>query len=59
MRVLLTVENTMEEIVQVQRKHQITIPKKIREELGIKEGDRLVWIYKNGELILKKGKIIY
>jgi len=35
-------------------KGQITIPKEIREKLGLKKGDKLVLIEKDGNLILRK-----
>ena len=35
-------------------KGQITIPKEIREKLGLKKGDKLVLVEKNGNVILRK-----
>lgn len=35
-------------------KGQITIPKEIREKLGLKKGDKLVLIEKDGNVILRK-----
>lgn len=35
-------------------KGQITIPKEIRETLGVKYGDRVDFIEKNGEIVLKR-----
>lgn len=32
------------------RKGQTTIPVKFREQLGLEEGDRLIWTYSDGEL---------
>ena len=42
----------MEEVV-VTRKYQVTIPKRIREELGIKIGDRLLVKIEDGKIILE------
>lgn len=38
----------------VTRKHQITVPKEIRESMSIEEGDYLALITNGEELILKK-----
>ena len=35
-------------------KGQITIPKEIREKLGLKKGDKLVLLEKDGNVILRK-----
>lgn len=35
-------------------KGQITIPKEIREKLGLKKGDKLVLVEKDGNVILRK-----
>lgn len=45
--------------VKVLPKGQITIPKKIREYLDIKEGDTLVLEESKGNIIVKKGKTIH
>ncbi|RLE78763.1 MAG: AbrB family transcriptional regulator [Thermoprotei archaeon] len=44
----------MEEIVKVTRKGQITIPKSIRDLLGIEEGDLLSVREEGGKIILVK-----
>ncbi len=41
-------------ITRVTRKFQITVPKKVREALSIKEGDYLAAIISGDEIILKK-----
>ncbi|MFW6196887.1 MAG: AbrB/MazE/SpoVT family DNA-binding domain-containing protein [Thermoplasmatota archaeon] len=41
-------------VSKVTRKHQITVPKEIRESMSIKEGDYLALITNGEELILKK-----
>ncbi len=38
------------EIVKVSKKYQVPIPEKLRRETGIKPGDRMVAIVKNGIL---------
>ncbi|MBI5207150.1 MAG: AbrB/MazE/SpoVT family DNA-binding domain-containing protein [Candidatus Firestonebacteria bacterium] len=40
-------------------KGQITLPKKIRKDLNIKEGDTLIVEKIDHELIIKKGKTIF
>ncbi len=45
-------------VVKVLPKGQITLPKKIREELGIEEGDVLILENKGGRIELKKAKTI-
>lgn len=45
--------------VKVLPKGQITLPKKIRESLDIKEGDILTIEKTDSEVILKKGKTIH
>jgi len=45
--------------VKVLPKGQITLPKEIRKDLNIKEGDTLVVEKKDGDIILRKGKTIF
>ena len=33
---------------------QTQIPKEIRERLNIKDGDKIVWYEKNGDIVVKK-----
>ncbi len=42
------------DIVVVTRKFQITLTKDVRNKLGIKEGDKVVFIEKDGEIIIRK-----
>lgn len=44
----------MMEILHVSSKGQVVIPEKVREELNIQAGTKLVLIEKDGTLILKK-----
>lgn len=41
-------------VVTVTRNSQVTIPKKIRESLGIKEGDKIIMRVEEGKVILEK-----
>jgi AbrB family looped-hinge helix DNA binding protein len=42
-------------MVKVTRKYQVTIPKEVREELGIKIGDEVVFVKnERGEFVIKK-----
>ena len=45
--------------VKVLPKGQITIPKKIRKHMDIKEGDTLLLEESDGDIVLKKGKTIH
>jgi len=49
----------MMKAVKVSPKGQITLPKEIRKDLNIKEGDTLVVEKKDGDIILRKGKTIF
>lgn len=44
----------------ITRKGQVTIPKEIRDQLGMKEGERVVFALRGGEVFLKvlKGTIL-
>ena len=44
----------------VTRKGQITIPKAIRDRLGVKEGDKVVFVLRGEEVVLKviRGSIL-
>jgi len=41
-------------ISSISSKGQVTIPKKIREELGIKEGDKVIFLLDGDRAIIKK-----
>ncbi len=43
----------------VSKKYQITLTKEVREKLGIKEGDKVVFVEKNGDIVIKKAKITF
>jgi len=42
------------QVIQVGKKNTIYLPKKVVEELGIKEGDKLILKVEGDEIILKK-----
>jgi len=44
---------------QINNKGQITVPKRVREILDVEEGSYIIFIEKDGEIIIRKGKIIY
>ncbi len=41
-------------IVKITRNYQVTIPKQIREKLGLKEGDRVEIYWEEDKIIIKK-----
>ena len=44
----------MMDIVVVTRKFQITLTKEVRTKLGVREGDKIVFVEKDGEIIIRK-----
>jgi AbrB family looped-hinge helix DNA binding protein len=42
------------ETTRVTRKGQVTIPKKLREEYGLEEGDRVVWVRGDDGITVRK-----
>jgi len=45
--------------VKILPKGQITLPKEVREDLGLRVGDTLLLEESRGEIVLKKGKTIF
>lgn len=39
-------------------KGQVTVPKAIRERLGLQEGDRVAFVEEDGQVVLKKASVI-
>ncbi len=39
-------------------KYQVTIPKEIREKIGLKQKDRLQFVAKNGQVYIKRAETI-
>ncbi|HMK94047.1 MAG TPA: AbrB/MazE/SpoVT family DNA-binding domain-containing protein [Candidatus Limnocylindrales bacterium] len=46
----------MEDIVKVSSKGQIVIPKEVRKKLGVKSGEKLVVLTRDGDILLRKVK---
>jgi AbrB family looped-hinge helix DNA binding protein len=44
------------ETTRVTRKGQVTIPKELREEYGLEEGDRVVWLRGEDGITVRKTK---
>lgn len=44
----------MLDIVVVTRKFQVTLTKEVRNRLEIKEGDKIVFVEKDGEIVIRK-----
>lgn len=45
-------------ITKISSKNQVTIPKEVRQYLGVKEGDQLNWVpAPDGEVIIKKADV--
>ncbi len=42
------------DVVKVTRKYQITLTKDVREKLKVKEGDKIMFIEKDGEIVIRK-----
>jgi antitoxin PrlF len=44
----------IEDIIKVSAKGQIVIPKEIRKKLGVKGGEKLLVLTRNGDILLRK-----
>ena len=44
----------MNQLSKLTTKYQATIPKEVRTKLGLKAGDRLMFVEKDGEMTIKK-----
>ena len=40
-------------------KNQITLPKRVREKLGLKPNDTIVFIEKDGEIVIRRAELSY
>jgi AbrB family looped-hinge helix DNA binding protein len=40
-------------IAKVSRKNQVVLPKEVREQLGVKAGDNLLFVVREGEVIVR------
>lgn len=50
--------NRIIQISKVTSNRQVTIPKEVMKKLKLKVGDNILWIERNRNIIVKKGKIV-
>lgn len=43
----------------IREKGQITMPQKVREYLGLKQGDKISIIIENGKILIKKAEMVH
>jgi AbrB family looped-hinge helix DNA binding protein len=48
----------IEDIIKVSSKGQIVIPREVRKKLGVKGGEKLLVLTRNGDILLRKTKQI-
>jgi AbrB family looped-hinge helix DNA binding protein len=48
----------IEDIIKVSAKGQIVIPREVRKKLGVKSGEKLLVLTRNGDILLRKTKEI-
>ncbi len=46
----------IEDIIKVSSKGQVVIPKEVRKKLGVKGGEKLLVLTRNGDILLRKTK---
>ncbi len=46
----------IEDIIKVSAKGQIVIPREVRKKLGVKGGEKLLVLTRNGDILLRKTK---
>ena len=46
------------ELAKITMRGQITIPKKIRNRLGVKDGDKVIFIEENGRVIVENAAMV-
>ena len=46
----------IEDIIKVSSKGQIVIPREVRKKLGVKSGEKLLVLTRNGDILLRKTK---
>jgi len=51
-------EKNLMPLVKVGSKHQVVIPKNVRDQLGVKPGDYVEMTYKKNQAVLKRKKIV-
>ena len=50
--------NKVIQISKITSNRQVTIPKEVMKRLKLKAGDQILWIERDKDIIIKKGKII-
>jgi antitoxin PrlF len=50
--------NPIIQVSKITSNRQVTIPKEVMKRLKLKQGDKIVWIEQNNNIIIKKGKIV-
>ena len=52
----MTEQEQIEDIIKVSSKGQIVIPREVRKKLGVKGGEKLLVLTKDGDILLRKAK---
>ena len=58
-KVLILMAGAFMKAVKILPKGRITLPKEVREDMGLRVGDTLLLEESRGEIVLKKGKTIF
>ena len=48
----------IEDIIKVSSKGQVVIPREVRKKLGVKGGEKLLVLTRDGDILLRKTRII-
>ena len=43
-------------VTRLGRYHRTTVPDEVRKLLGLREGDKIVWVLENGRILIEKGE---
>jgi antitoxin PrlF len=52
----MTEQEEIEDIIRVSSKGQIVIPREVRKKLGVKGGEKLLVLTRDGDILLRKAK---
>ncbi|MCW3995186.1 MAG: AbrB/MazE/SpoVT family DNA-binding domain-containing protein [Candidatus Bathyarchaeota archaeon] len=52
----MTEQEQIEDVIKVSSKGQIVIPRETRKKLGVKGGEKLLVLTRNGDILLRKAK---
>jgi antitoxin PrlF len=52
----MTAQEEIEDIIKVSSKGQIIIPKEVRKKIGVKSGEKLLVLTRDGDILLRKTK---